>query len=85
MSAAPTFEIRSLEDLERVTASVRRVGPRPGPGKRTKKQMGCYVLRQFLENAILEDIFKLSLKGRHGSPPYEPDFVLTRAGTTDRC
>lgn len=45
--------------------------------------MEWYVLRQFLEKAILEDIFKLPVKGRHGSPPYEPDFVLTRAGTTD--
>ncbi len=83
MSAAPAFEIRSLEDLERVTASAGQVGPRTGPGKRSNEQMEWYVLRQFLEKAIPATIFKLPIAGRKGCPPDEPDFVLMRPETTD--
>jgi hypothetical protein len=80
---AQAFEISSLEDLERVTASVGLVGPRTGPDKRTKEQMEWYVLRQFLEKAIPATIFKLPIAGRKGCPPDEPDFVLMRPETTD--
>jgi hypothetical protein len=83
VSAAPAFKIRSLEDLERVTASVGQVGPRTGPGKRSTEQMEWYVLRQFLEKAIPATIFKLPIAGRNGCPPDEPDFVLMRPGTAD--
>jgi hypothetical protein len=84
VSATPAFEIRSLEDLERVTASVGQVGPRTGPGKRSKKQKEWRVLRQFLEEAIPADIFKLPIACRDGSRAREePDFVLMRAGTND--
>ena len=66
---AQAFEISSLEDLERVTASVGRVGPRTGPDKRTKEQMEWYVLRRFLEKAIPTGIFGLPLAIRRGCPP----------------
>jgi hypothetical protein len=80
---AQAFEISSLQDLERVTASVGPVGPRTGPDKRTKDQMEWYVLRRFLEKAIPTGIFGLPLAIRRGCPPKEPDFVLMHAGTTD--
>jgi hypothetical protein len=83
MTAPAVFEIRSLADLDRITASVGQVGPRTGPGKRTKEQMEWYVLSRFLEKAIPADIFRLPVKGRNGRPPHEPDFVLMRPGTTD--
>jgi hypothetical protein len=79
---AQAFEISSLEDLERVTASVGLVGPRTGPDKRTKEQMEWYVLRRFLEKAIPTGIFGLPLAIRRG-PPKEPDFVLMHGGTTN--
>jgi hypothetical protein len=84
MIAATVFEMWSLQDLERVTASVGRVGPRTGGGKRTKEQMEWYVLSRFLEKAIPAGIFRLPVAGRNGSPAREePDFVLMRAGTND--
>src|SRR6266498_3026623 len=83
MIAATVFEMWSLQDLERVTASVGRVGPRTGPGKRTKEQMEWFVLSRFLEKAIPADIFRLPVEGRRGHPEHEPDFVLMRPGTTD--
>jgi hypothetical protein len=83
MTASAFFEIRSLADLDGVTASVGPVGPRTGPGKRTKQQMEWWVLSRFLEKAIAADVFRLPVKGRHGRPPHEPDFVLVRPGTTD--
>jgi hypothetical protein len=83
MTASAFFEIWSLADLDGVTASVGPVGPRTGPGKRTKQQMEWWVLSRFLEKAIAADVFRLPVKGRHGRPPHEPDFVLVRPGTTD--
>jgi hypothetical protein len=80
---AQAFEISSLEDLERVTASVGLVGPRAGADKRTKEQMEWYVLRRFLEKAIPTGIFGLPLAIRRGCPPKEPDFVLMHGGTTN--
>jgi hypothetical protein len=81
MIAATVFEMWSLQDLERVTASV-GVGPRTGGGKRTKEQMEWYVLSRFLEKAIPTGIFRLPVAGRNGSPAREePDYVLMRAGT----
>jgi hypothetical protein len=82
-AAAPIFEVWTLEDLERITASVGQVGPRTGPSKRNKQQKEWYVLRRFLEKAISADIFKLPIAGRNGCPGIEPDFVLMRAGTTN--
>jgi hypothetical protein len=83
MIAATVFEIWSLQDLECITASVGRVGPRTGPEKRTKEQTEWWVLRWFLEKAIRDGIFNLPIAGRNGSPEEEPDFVLMRAGTND--
>src|SRR5262245_24664468 len=84
MTARAVFEIWSLADLDRVTASVGQVGPRTGRAKRTKKQMEWFVLSQFLEKAIPDGIFKLPIAGRNGSRAgEEPDFVLMRAGTNE--
>jgi hypothetical protein len=83
MTAPAVFKIRSLADLERVTDSVGQVGPRTGPGKRTKRQKEWYVFCRFLEKAIPADIVTLPVKGRYGCPPREPDFVLMRPGTAD--
>ena len=83
MTASVFFEIRSLADLDGVTASVGPVGPRTGPGKRTKQQTEWWVLSRFLEKAIPADIFRLPVEGRRGHPKDEPDFVLMRPGTTD--
>jgi hypothetical protein len=80
---AQAFEISSLEDLERVTASVGLVGPRTGAAKRTKEQMEWYVLRRFLEKAIPAGIFGLPLAIRRGCPPKEPDFVLMHGGVAE--
>jgi hypothetical protein len=83
MTASAFFEIRSLADLDGITASVGPVGPRTGPGKRTKQQTEWFVLSRFLEKAIPADIFRLPVEGRRGHPKDEPDFVLMRPGTTD--
>jgi hypothetical protein len=73
------IEISRLEDLDGVEA----VGPRTGPGKRTKAGKECYVLRSFLRTAIPAGMFEFPISIREGLPPNEPDFVMTRRETPD--
>jgi hypothetical protein len=77
------FEISSLEDLEGIIASIGPVGPRIGPGKRTKDKTEWYVILRFLRQAIPSGIFQLPIAIRRGLPPREPDFVVARGAAAD--
>jgi hypothetical protein len=68
------IEISRLEDLDDIAP----VGPRTGPGKRTKAGKEWYVLRRFLRTAIPAGMFEFPIFIREGCPPDEPDFVMTR-------
>jgi hypothetical protein len=71
-------EIRSIEDLERAAVSLGfPVGPRTGPGKRSKEKKEWFVLLGFLKTAIISGTFELPILVRNGCPPDEPDFVAT--------
>jgi hypothetical protein len=71
-----TFVVRSIDDLDRIGEAVGLpVGPRKGRSK-TKKEW--YVLLAFLKGAIPSGMFDLPITVRNGSPPEEPDFVITR-------
>src|SRR5262245_30697318 len=71
-------EIKCLKDL----GSRAIVGPRTGPGKRTKAQKEWYVIERFLKTAIPLGMLELPITIRNGTPPNEPDFVVTSAGST---
>jgi hypothetical protein len=77
---AKAFEIRTREALDRVAEAVGLpVGPRKG---RSKAKKEWYVLLGFLREAIPYGIFELPIVVRPGCPPEEPDFVVTREGST---
>jgi hypothetical protein len=79
-----SFEILSIDDLDRIAVAVGLpVGPRTGPRKRTQDKTEWYVLLKFLKRAIPADVFELPIAIRHGLPPSEPDFVVTRRGVID--
>jgi hypothetical protein len=81
---ASTVEIRGIEDLEHVCASVDLpVGPRTGPRKRTKEKKEWYVILRFLETTIPLGMFKLPMTVRNGiARNNEPDFVVSSNGLT---
>ncbi|HEY1944606.1 MAG TPA: hypothetical protein VGH40_21030 [Roseiarcus sp.] len=73
-------EIRSLEDLEWVARKVGLpVGPRTG---RSKEKKEWYVLFGYLRATIPFKMVELPIVVRNGTPPDEPDFVVTRSGCT---
>jgi hypothetical protein len=77
------LEIRCLADVESATVSVGLpVGPRIGPGKRTKEKKEWFVLLGFLKTAIPNGTFELPIVVRNGRPPDEPDFVAAREEST---
>src|SRR5258708_2144000 len=82
--SVPVVEISSLEDFNSAAASLGLpVGPRTGPGRRTKEKKEWYVALGFLKEAIPAGIFELPITIRNGCPPEEPDFVVMRRSTTD--
>src|SRR6266576_5958105 len=80
---ATAAEIRCLEDLDRIPKLVGLpVGPRTGPGRRTKEKKEWYVAIDFFKATIPFGIFPLPITVRNGIPPDEPDFVASSNGST---
>jgi len=80
---AQTYLVSGPDDLRDIAALVGPVGPRTGPGKRTKAKKEWYVLLGFLTTAIPAGMFELPVCIREGLPPKEPDFVMTRRDAAD--
>ncbi len=73
-------EIRCLGDLDRAAQKVGLpVGPRTG---RSKEKKEWYVLLGFLKATVPFKMVELPIMVRNGAPPDEPDFVMTRGGST---
>jgi hypothetical protein len=73
-------EIRRLEELDCAAQKVGLpVGPRTG---RSKEKKEWYVALGFLRATIPFRLVELPITVRNGTPPDEPDFVMTRGGST---